>query len=82
MTYVQKLIQISGFSIATQQIFVLSPIPQQEVKERLKLDDRRSDHSTMRSERNYLTGASLVTLKYRVFGGKTGPIAIVRVFVL
>jgi hypothetical protein len=34
----------------------------------------------IRSELKYLIGAKIVNLKCRVFGGKTGPMAMVRVF--
>jgi hypothetical protein len=34
----------------------------------------------IRSKLKYLIGAKIVNLKYRVFGGKTGPMAMVRVF--
>jgi hypothetical protein len=34
----------------------------------------------IRSELKYLIGANIVNLKCRVFGGKTGPMATVRVF--
>jgi len=51
-----------------------------EVKERLKLHNLRTDHVMIRSELKYLIGAKIVNLKCRVFGGKTGPMATVRVF--
>jgi len=69
------------FSIATQRILVGSHISKQEVKERIKLYNLRIDHVTIRSELRYFIGAKLMMLKCRVFGGKTGPIATVRVFV-
>ena len=34
----------------------------------------------IRSELKYLIGAKIVNLKCRVFGGKTGPMAMVQVF--
>jgi len=53
----------------------------QEVKERLELHNLRTDHVMIRSQLRYLIGAKVVRLKRRVFGGKTGPMATVRVFV-
>jgi len=53
----------------------------QEVKERLELHNLRTDHVMIRSQLKYLIGAKVVRLKCRVFGGKTGPMATVRVFV-
>jgi len=38
------------------------------------------DHVAIRSELKYLPGAKIVNLKCRVFGGKTGPFPMVRVF--
>jgi hypothetical protein len=52
-----------------------------EVKERLKLQNLRIDHVVIRSKLKYLIGAIIVKLKCRACGGKTGPIATVRVFV-
>jgi hypothetical protein len=51
------------------------------VKERLKLQNLRIHHVMIRSELKYLIGGKIVNLKRRVFGGKTGPIGTVRVFV-
>jgi len=51
-----------------------------EVKERIKLHNLYIDRVMIRSELRYLIGAKLVKLKCRVFGGKTGPIATIRVF--
>jgi len=75
------LSEIRGFSIATPQILVGSHIQQREVKELVKLHNLCTDHVTLQSELKYLIGAKVVRLKCRVFGGKTGPIATVRVFV-
>ena len=50
------------------------------MKERLKLHNLRTDHVMIQSELKYLIGAKIVNLKCRVFGGKTGPMATVRVF--
>jgi hypothetical protein len=52
-----------------------------EVKEQLIMHNIHIDNVTIRSELRYLIGATVVSLKCRVFGGKTGPIATVRVFV-
>jgi len=51
------------------------------VKERLELQNLHTDHVTIQSELNYLIVAKVVMFKCRVFGGKTGPVATVRVFV-
>jgi hypothetical protein len=40
-----------------------------------------TDHVTIQSELKFLIGAKVVMLICRVFGGKTGLIAIVQVFV-
>jgi len=73
--------EIYGVSIATQQILVRSLIWKQEAKDRLKLHNPHIDHVTIQSELKYSIGAKVVRLKCQVFGGKTGPIAPVRVFV-
>jgi len=73
--------EIRGFSIATQRVLVGSQIWNREVQERLELHILRTDHVTIRSGLKYLIGAKVVVLKCRAFGGKTGPIATVRVFV-
>jgi len=73
--------EIGGFSIASQQILVVSQIGKWEVKERLQLQNLRIDHVVIRSELKYLIRAIIVKLKCRVFGGKTGSIAMVRVLV-
>jgi hypothetical protein len=52
----------------------------QEVKERLELDNLRTDHVMIRSELKYLIGAKIVDLKCWVFGGKTAPFPRVQVF--
>jgi hypothetical protein len=75
------LSEIRGFLIATPQILVRSHIRTREVKELVKLHNLYTDHVTIQSELTYLMGAKVVRLKCRVFGGKTGPIAMVRVFV-
>jgi len=77
----QILTVISGFSRLSQRILVGSQIWKREVKERLELHNLHTDHVMIRSEFKYLIGAKVVMLKCRVFGGKTGPIATVRVFV-
>ena len=51
------------------------------MKERIKLHNLHIDHVMIQSELKYLIGAKLVVLKCRVFGGKTGPIATVQVFI-
>jgi len=51
-----------------------------EVKEGLKLNNLRTDHVMIRSELKYLIGAKILDLKCRVFGGKTAPFPMVRVF--
>ena len=50
------------------------------MKERLKLHNLRTDHVVIRSELKYLIGAKMVNFKCRVFGGKTAPFPMVRVF--
>jgi hypothetical protein len=45
-----------------------------------KMHDLYTDHVTIRSELNYLIGANVVMLQFRVFAGKSGPIAMVWVF--
>jgi hypothetical protein len=50
------------------------------VKERVELHNLRTDHVMIRSELKYLIGGKVVTLKCRVFDGKTGPIAVGEVF--
>ena len=73
--------EIGGFSIASQQILVVSQIGKWEAKERLQLQNLRIDHVVIRSELKYLIRAIIVKLKCRVFGGKTGSIAMVLVLV-
>jgi len=73
--------EIWGFLMVTSWILVVSQIWKREVKERLKLHNLHTDHVMIRSELKYLFGSKDVWLKCRVFGGKTGPIAMVRVFV-
>jgi len=51
------------------------------MKQRLELHHIRTSHLAKRSELKYFIVAKVVMVKYRVFGGKTGPIATVRVFV-
>jgi hypothetical protein len=67
-------------TIATQRLSVWSDIWQWEVKEQLKLYNLRTDHVMIPSELKYLIWAKNVNLKYRVFGGKTCPFPMVRVF--
>jgi hypothetical protein len=74
-------IEIHGFSIATPGILVGSHIWKLEEKEHVKLHILCTNHVTIRSELKCFTGAKGVTLKCPVFGGKTGPIAKVQVFV-
>jgi hypothetical protein len=52
-----------------------------DVTERQELHNLRTDHVMIRSQLKYLIAAKVVRLKCRVFGGKTGPMATVRVFV-
>jgi hypothetical protein len=52
-----------------------------EVKERLKLHNLCIDLVVIQSKLKHIIGAIIVQLKCRVFGGKTGAIATVRVFV-
>jgi hypothetical protein len=73
--------RICRFSIATPPILVRSPIQKWEVKELLTLHNVCIDHVMIQSELKYLLGAKDVRLKCRDFGGKTGPIAMVRVVV-
>jgi len=70
-----------GLSIATQRILFRSQIWKRKGKERIKLHNLRIAHVTIRSELRYLILANHVMLKWLVFGGKTGPIATVRVLV-
>jgi hypothetical protein len=77
----QILTEIRGFSLATRRVVVGSQIRMQDVKERQELHNLRIDHVMIRSQLKYLIGAKVVRLKCRVFGGKTGPMATVRVFV-
>jgi len=58
-----------------------SPIGIRELNVRLELHNRGTDHVVIRSQLKYLIAAKVVRLTCRVFGGKTGPIAKVRVFV-
>jgi len=51
-----------------------------EVTEVLKLVNLRTDHVMIGTELKYLIGAKIVDLKYRVFGGKTTPFPMGRVF--
>jgi len=50
------------------------------VKERVELHNLRTDHVMIRSELKYSIGGKVVMLKCRVFGGKTGPFPVGRVF--
>jgi len=74
------LSEISGYSIATQQILVGSHIWDREAKERVELHNLCTDHVMIRSELKYLIGGKVVMLKCQVFGGKTGPFPVGRVF--
>ena len=51
------------------------------MKEGLKLHNLPTDHVTIRSELKYVIREKIVDLKCRVVGGKTGPMAMVQVFV-
>ena len=73
--------EIRGFSIATPRILLGSHISNREVNELVKLHNLYTDNVTIQSELKYLIGAKVVRLKCRVFGGKTGLITTVRVFV-
>jgi len=72
--------EIAWFMIVTTRISVWSQICTREVKERLILHNAGIDYVTIRSEFRYLIGAKVVRLKCWVFGGKTGPISMVGVF--
>jgi len=50
------------------------------VIEQLELHNLRTDHVMIRSELKHLIGGNVVMLKCRVFGGKTGPFPMGRVF--
>jgi hypothetical protein len=50
------------------------------VKERLKLQNVRTDHVMVQSALNYIIGAKIVNWKCRVLSGKTGPLPMVQVF--
>jgi len=54
---------------------------QWEVNERLKLHNLCIHHVMLRSELRYLIGAKALRCTWSVFGGKTGPVAMVQVFV-
>jgi len=73
--------KIRRFLIATKWIFVRSQICTRVVKEPIILHNLRIDHVMIWSELWYSIGAKAVRLKCLVFGGKTGPIATVQVFV-
>jgi hypothetical protein len=78
--YSRFLTEFRGFSIAPPRLLVRSQIWIQKVKERLKLDNLRTDHVIIQSELKYLIGAKIVDLKCRVFCGKTAPFPTVWVF--
>jgi len=61
-------------------MIVGSQISKREVKERLKLNNLRTDHVVIRSELKYSIEAEMVNFNCRVFGGKTAPFPTVRVF--
>jgi len=63
------------------KILVGSQLSNWEVKQRLGLLNQHPDHVVIQSELKCLIAGNDVVLKCRVFGGKTGPIAMVRVFV-
>jgi len=71
---------ITRFSIATQRILVGSHIRYWEVKERPELHNLRTDHVMIQSDLKFSIGGKVVVLKCRVFGGKTGPFPMGRVF--
>jgi hypothetical protein len=64
----------------TLRILVGSHFWDQEVNERVQLHNLRTDHVMIRSELKYLIGGKVVMLKCRLFGGKTGPFPVGRVF--
>lgn len=70
-----------GFSIATQRIFVGSQIWQLEVQERPKQNVLWINHVVIWWILKYLIGGILVKWKCGGYGGQTGPIAKVQVFV-
>ena len=78
--YHQIFSKLCGFSKVTQRIFVRSQIWQREVKERLNLHNVRTDHVMEWSELKYIIGAKSVSLKCRVFSGKTVPFPMEQVF--
>jgi len=71
--------EIHGFSIATPRILVESHICKCEVEQVVKLHTLCTDHVTIQSELKYLIGAKVMRLKCRVYGGKTGLIAMVQI---
>ena len=73
---------IHRFSIVTEQILIWSQIWRWEVREQLTVRNLRIDHVTIRSELRYIIGATIVNLKCRAFGGKTGPFWTVQVFLV
>jgi hypothetical protein len=80
-----KSVQICGeirrFSIATQRILGRSHLCEREVKECIKLHNVYIVHVMIRLELRYLIWTKLCKLKCCVFGGKTGPIAMVQILV-
>jgi hypothetical protein len=79
--YGKMFTKIRLLSIATQRIVVRSQFGKREMKELLELHNLRTNHVLIQSQPKYLIGGKVMWLKCRVFDGKTGPIAMVRVFV-
>ena len=50
------------------------------MKEQVELHNLRTDDAMTRSELKYLIRGKVVMLKFRVFGSKTGPFPVGRVF--
>jgi hypothetical protein len=51
------------------------------VNDRLVLHIECIDHAMIQLELRVVLGANIMSMKCRVLGGKTGPIAMVQVFV-
>jgi len=73
--------EIGGFLIATKPILLRLQIWMREENERPILHNICIDHVTIQSELRYIIGGNFEMLKCGDFGGKTSPIAMVRVFV-
>jgi len=82
LKYRQIWYEIRGFSIPTQQIFFALRFWTWEVNVRPIIQNLYTDHVTIRSELGSLIAAKVMRSNWRVFGGKAGRTAMVRVFTL